>query len=546
MKIFERPLLVALCIGVILIAIVVVTPLSFDDFVLRTMAMYYYRFGRLPYLGSWDHNFPGILIFHYLAIVLFGERDISERFLDVLVQLGFSVLLYGFLRTWMRGRIAAFGVVLYLTYYVSGGPAVYSQRDVYAAMALIGSLYLLVQTSAADGAESRGTHGGFRPGTFRIGLSGFIAGFSVLIRPTFVLPVLLIAVYILRLPYRGTARRWKMAISFLTIGAIPCFAVILFYATIPGGLMELYRSTVLFNLDVYTKLHGDPSWICLNLVWKGLLLPFAVGGMIWARQGKLSFLLHRSLRREDQWLYGGLLATLLFSALVMQKYFPYHFAPFYIFLCPFSALGIEWVCSRIHNRIFRYSALVAFVFLSTFFLTSRLKAPFVFVRAWLHGDDAASQTYSAMYSNPDFGAIPEREVIHYVSLPGNSSGAVEVCSFEPSLRAHLDRRPSGPYNVPTAIALTSDSQAIANPTYTDYQRAWRTVYFDSLCSVKPSFIIFARNTGILSWRDPYRCYLQNLPGFDSLLQTSYRYDTEFGCYQIFRRRPVAAAPDYTP
>ena len=311
------------------------TPLYFDDFVYHTMALYFYRFGRLPYLGSWDHNFPGILIFHYLAIVIFGEQDIGLRLMDVLVQLSFSILFYRFLRTWMRGRSAALGVVMYLAYYVSGGPSVYNQRDVYATMAVIGSLYLLVQTSSMEGAESPGT-----PGAFRTGLSGFIAGFSVLIRPTFVLPVLLITLFLVRFPLRRitTAGPWKMAVSYLTIGAIPCLAVILFYSTIPGGLVELYRSTVLYNFDVYTKLPGDPSWLYLNLIWKGLLIPFAAGGMIWAYRGKLNFLLQRSMRQNEQWLYGGILITSLLSVLVMQKYFMYHF----IF---FSAPLRHWVSS---------------------------------------------------------------------------------------------------------------------------------------------------------------------------------------------------------
>ena len=176
------------------------------------------------------------------------------------------------------------------------------------------------------------------------------------------------------------------------------------------------------------------------------------------------------------------------------------------------------------------------MFLSTFFITARPKAPVAFVTAFLRGENATWSAYSTYYNNPDFGAVPERAVIRYFSLPKNSSGAVEICSFEPPLRAHLARRPAGPYVVPVAIALTSDGRSLANPSYTDYQRAWRSAYFDSLCSVQPAFIILARNTGILSWRDPYRSYLHNLLGFDSLLQSSYRYDTTFGCYQIFRRK----------
>src|ERR1019366_2530731 len=48
-------------------------PLGTDNSVYQSMALAFVRFGRLPYLGSWDENFPGIIPIHAVAIVLFGN-----------------------------------------------------------------------------------------------------------------------------------------------------------------------------------------------------------------------------------------------------------------------------------------------------------------------------------------------------------------------------------------------------------------------------------------------------------------------------------------
>jgi 4-amino-4-deoxy-L-arabinose transferase-like glycosyltransferase len=538
-KPIERPLLVALCISAVFLTIVVISPLSTDDLVYRSMALDLYRFGKIPYLGSWDQNFPGIIPIQYLAILLFGGHDIGVHCLDVILQFGFAILFYKFCRIWLREQTSAIAVVLYIFYYVSGRGSLYSERDVYGVMIIVSALYFILRghTIGHSGRSSGGGRAYFL-------LAGLLAGYSILIRPSFVLAYLLLAAYLLSLQKRknGVWTRWQPILLYCIAGMLPLLVLLLFYASIPGGLEAFYLATIRFNLDVYAALHGSVAFQTVLLIFlgRGLLIPLALLCFIAMRKhsrsasGKERFF--RAWSNNERLLYWSLLLSFLLIAAIQQNYLAYHFAPFYLLLCPFSAIGVEWALEHVRGWFARIGTIVVVGFLYIFFMVGDRSELAGFVQALISGGNPLTAAYAQHHSSPDFGAVPEHAVLRYLSLPGNDTGSVEVCSFEPMLRVHLNRKFAGRYILPTAIALGMKGGTLAAPRYTDYQIAWRQAYMDSLRKNKPQFIILARNTAYWYLHDPYWSYLHNLPGFDSLLLTSYRYDTAFGCYQIFRRK----------
>src|ERR1019366_4251515 len=49
--------------------------------------------GELPYVGTWDQNYPGVLFVHLLALI-FGPSAIAFHLIDVIFQLGMVWILY--------------------------------------------------------------------------------------------------------------------------------------------------------------------------------------------------------------------------------------------------------------------------------------------------------------------------------------------------------------------------------------------------------------------------------------------------------------------
>lgn len=551
MKFFERPLLIALGISAVLLMIVVASPLSVDNLIYQSMALDLLRHGKIPYLGSWDQNFPGIIPIHYAAIILFGEQDISFRFVDVILQLGFVVVFYKFCRFWLSERAAAIAVVLWIFYYVTGRGSIYGERDVYAIMALVAGLYFMYR-----GIEISKTRHGHPRGWLALIVTGLFVGYSIILRPTFGLPFLLIAVFLFSIQDRKSRvwNQWKPVILFSIAGMIPLLVLLSLYAAIPGGLYAMYMATIRFNLDVYTKFNGASGLQTLFIIFvfflgRGYLIPLATIGWIAVRKkshttqptqkATTTFLL-RQLTRNERWLYYSLLLFFIAITIVQRKYLAYHFTPVYLLVCPFSAVGVAWLLQYIRGWFARTSAVVVLVALYIIFMVGDRHEIVGFAQALFEGRNPIEAAYAEHHFSPSFGAVPQWEVLHFLSLPGNDTGSLEICSFEPALRTHLNRTFASPYVMPTAIAWSINGSMRGDtsvaPQFTNYQLAWRLAYVDSLCINKPQFIILARNTVCWNMRDPYRTYLHTIPGFDSLLQASYRYDTAFGCFQIFRRR----------
>src|SRR5687768_4732197 len=52
-------------------------PMSSDNSIYQSMAYDLLQFGRMPYLGSWDQNFPGIVAIHAVVLAIFGGSDLA-------------------------------------------------------------------------------------------------------------------------------------------------------------------------------------------------------------------------------------------------------------------------------------------------------------------------------------------------------------------------------------------------------------------------------------------------------------------------------------
>ncbi len=510
-----------------MLALAFVKPLGFDNAMYQAMAVDLYRFGKVPYIGSWDQNFPGIIYIHYLAILLFGSSDFSIRIFDTIIQILFTGFLYRFWSRWLRPGTAALTAILYIAYYTSAdGHRMLAERDVYAGMVVILSVWLVMK--AREHASA--------PWAWIVA-AGLAGGFGIVLRPTGIIPIAIIGLSILLTDdLRINWLHWTRSLLYVLASLIPIGLVLAYYTDIPGGLEAFYLATIRWNLDLYAKLDNGLTLLALQFARRAFLVPIVIYALIKRREIK-QFLI-RALSRKELIVYIALTVASLGIALIMRKYFDYHFAPFYMLLMPLAAFGIELIASQFRCPLAHHYAILVGVYCATF-LAFIPKAPFAFGLALTMEQNPVEFTSDAQFPDPNWGAKSERAVRQFLSKPENRVGSVEICSFIPYLQLHLGREHVGKYIQLLALAYRLNPDDVSPPRYTDYQLRWQHEYVDAIRTKQPRFIVLTRNTHFGYVDDVYYDLLRYIPGFDSVLGTYYRYDTAFGGYQVFRLRSDA-------
>jgi hypothetical protein len=522
-RIKDRWFLLVLIISACLLSLMVLKPLNFNNQQYQDMALELYRFGKIPYIGTWDQNFPGIIYIHYLIVLLFGPSDIGIRLFDVFVQLVFVAFLYRFWLRWLKPHTAALAAVLYIAYYVSGSFMLLSQRDVYGGMLTVLSLYLLIR--ARNSPRSR---------VLLTAASALIAGYLIVLRPTGLLPVSLLALSVaFNDSFQIVWRRVWIAVLYFLCALMPIAIVLGYYASIPHGLESMYLATIRWNLDLYGRIDNGFVLLLGQFARRAFLTPLAIYGLFVWRRSSLYFSCKPT--RWEVVIYSALLAGYLFIAFLMRKYFDYHFAPFYMLLMPLPAIAIERIADRFSNPLRHHYAIVFGVYAATL-LAYAPKAPLSFGVALMAGQNPMEYAYEVQSPSPMWGAIPERQTMAYMDRKENRQGLVEVCSFTNNLRLHLRREAAGRFVNLLALAYRLNPDDEGRPLFTDYQKRWQREYVDSLRIKQPRFIIVARQTPFGYFADVYDDCLKWVPGFDSLLQSSYHRNTVIGGFNIYQLR----------
>ncbi|MFI5200841.1 MAG: ArnT family glycosyltransferase [Candidatus Kapaibacterium sp.] len=513
-------LITVLAISLAFFLLVLIEPLGSSNAVLHSMALDLVRYGRFPYIGSWDNNFPGIAFLHAIGIVLFGESKVTFRIFDILIELLFVAFLFKFLSRWLQPHAATLAAVLYAAYYVATSN-IYGTQDPYGMMlVLVGTAMILPRKNEIGVSLAR------------IAAGGLFAGLSFLMRPTFVLFIGILGLYILlQTDFPSILSRISRLFLFAVFAMIPSAALLFYYSTIPGGVDTLYTSTIRFNLDLYTKLGGVSFWI--EILRSGLMIPLAIAAIVF-KAIKQPEIFKTPPSKKEAGLFIAFVAAGLFIVLYMGKYWRYHFAPFYMALIPFSAVGIERVMLRVRDELRRHYVMLGCVLFSTFIAYNPI-GPIAFALGLLEHSNPFQTADEARRPSPLYGAKPEHALLAYLEKPENQSGGIEYCGFDPYLRLDLHRPFVGRYTTFHALAFRTDATKIGPPHYTDYQRKWQTDYVRLLEQAKPRFIVLGREMPFWYIHDIYTDCLRYLPGFDSFFQSNYRYDTAFGGFQVYGR-----------
>jgi 4-amino-4-deoxy-L-arabinose transferase-like glycosyltransferase len=499
------PFVVAIIGAAIILLVTLLLPLGFDNDLYESMGWTLYAYHGLPYIASWDHNFPGIVFVHWASIALFGASDFGFRLFDYFVHIAMAGFFYRVLRTWLSPRTSALAAIIFALYYASGQWGLAGQRDTYAAFLLLGAVFAFVKLRTNKKHTS----------LFAM-IIGVVCGATFLMRPTYVFFAFAFLILLFGLP-----NKFKTIIYYLAGCVLPIIAFLLPYVFVPDGLTRVYNTLIRFNLDVYSSVH-----VPINLWSRGRVPIFlsAAVGLFLAFRHKLA-----ETGRQDRTMFLLLAGCALLSPIMMGKYFTYHFEPFMLLAIPFAALGLNCLADLIPIRFLANACL--FFALALFFYAYY---PRHLIKYYFDAQGSSvsrlEATYEQVLSDSLYGLAAQRQVVQYVDCVSAPQDPIEYVSIFPGLRWRLQR--------PSATHFTSVVPLAAySKTVPSYGAAWRREFLQSLEQVSPHIIVVSKSNQWWPFVGKTNdSAITCIPGFDSLLSANYTLDTMIRGYSLYRIR----------
>ncbi len=533
----SRYRLLTILVSTVLLLATVVYPFALDHNIYQSMAWQLVRFHQLPELGSWDTNWPGVVLIHSLSILLFGNSVTAFRVFDGLMHVGMALLIYSLLLRWISPRRAFYCILVVFAFFLFKNQWNSGERDGYVAFLILCETLLLYKIK--DRTELANTK------TWRSDLDalliGILAGLSIVIRPTNGLLSIVLAITFFMLP-RGHRLR---LVSFFCLGSALVLAAVIFpYALVPNGLRELYLSCVRFNLEIYAlPVYGVPfssvSRGQLELLTNIITIACIFGIVLELRKRRSPNLsdAHQSIFKRpitsfDLYLFTAYYLAARLSIIVMAKYWRYQYEGLLILLAVLFALLIEEVMIRSRSKLLRrwglatvaiILVLLAYPWPTASFLVRGLGTshyPIGYAR------DAFAKYYS--YNNRK-----EDDLRAYVQSQTKQGDRIEQICTDPNLYWSSELQPASRFTTILGLGMKRPVSG-----YTEYQLRWRRELIDSLASAKPLLIIVSdspsHHSNFLT-NSPH-VTADSIPGFDSLLSRDYVPDTVIHYWEIFRRK----------
>jgi len=483
-----------------------------------------------PYLGVWNHNFPGIYFFHWLSQELFGETPFGFRLLDFLLQFGAAGMVYYLARRLTGLSLAGFlAAVFYALYYYGMGSAGDGNKE-----AMIGWVFLLALTLTL--ALERKT-------MLQAALVGLCLGFAFLIKPTYGLAGPVFGIYFLA-QGRGLASPVRAAplIMFSFLCLAPSLAVFVYYWRL-NYLTELYQILIQYNYEIYGKMAAPGT---AARIWRHAVLPY----LLLREQPLLLFtalpmiLLGLSGRKSIKdkalfWLTLALIAVGLFNYRFQAKFFDYHQMVFWGLLTIYSGAGCAWlinlVCSRLGRvpaKVFSAAASLALLALMAWGINPGLRnfAAHDCFRPLDRAYQAGFNTEQDLQWTADYYATAE-----YLRPRLKPDDTLVVFGGYPLVPYLLHRK------MPTSFPCTHQLVLVRYGRGLEpWQEKWIERYSDEIISGRPRFFLLNQRfpgsrSKLVSFatRDLDQCFRERFPELYRFFRENYRLRTKLGRIRIY-------------
>ena len=499
-----QPLVVLFLISVLILPAIIFYPFHSDIDIQQVMGFELFRFHGLPYLATWDSNFPGTIVIHAVAIAVFGNSEIALRIMDVIVQIGVIIILYNISRFWLEKFPALLGVALYALFYVRGPGQYMSQKDCFAILPILLTIGACVLAFRTDRPIRRNA---------LMLCSGAFAGLAFWMRPTFGL--LLVTPFISLFDLRSRAGRQAFVFEALGFALILALGL-LPYAMTPHGLQEIYLATIRYNYEIYSHTFSNQDRSPRTWVALGFIVFWALTVLRHKRQHRESIYKPKS-HAEIRFLIATI-SALLIGVLVMRRLASYHFAPFFACFMPVLA-AVIWETQQSFR--WKRTGIVLTIAVAVIALYPwKLAAAFF---SSCHSYSSLVQRFDKHYD----GGVDGVAAV-FIEQHSHPEDTIEVASFTPRIRWRIDRPFGTRYTTPQPLFVLAPDKK-----FTEYQIKWRREYVDDIANPRTKFYIIddARygSTSVMG-------ILMTVPGLQDVIKRDYRLDTIIGTYYIYARR----------
>lgn len=493
-------------IAVLILPVIFLYPFNVDTDHWQWISSVFVRYGGLPYVAAWDHDFPGIMVVHATAMYLFGTSMLSFRLIEYIAILVTVFILFRVSRLWLNETQSFVSAFIFALFYAYGRWDCMGQRDNFAVLPILLAIYWHVTASRSNDAHSK---------YWRIATASAMIGIATCIRPTH---SLLLAAPIFTLYGISDFR----AMAFASIGfLLPLAITIVPYSFIPGGLHRAYTSTFIYNKPIFSN-----SWnsgvLRMYIHDLGNLRSVAVYVML-----SIWFLGYLRLRAKgidsaisrSERLYLTLFYLIELIGIFMQPTLSgHHFTPF--FTC-FIPLLVTTASKVVGDTRWRKPAFVAILV-----AIAAVLYPFGLVKAFIQGGFSIDSAYR--YFGPLHGLEEVSTIASYVTshtVPSNFVGVIG----DPGVAWRIPRRPFNEF--PSEWYFIWHESGLT----TDYQRRWRTEYLRSLQEKLPQYIIVHRDPQETA-QNLFCISMKYTPEIANFIQRHYSLDRLLRDHAIYSRR----------
>jgi hypothetical protein len=474
--------------------------------------------GHPPYLGSWDQNFPGIIVVHAAQILVSGHSQLAFHCFDLVLQLIGSVLLLLLGTRLYDARAGILAAILASLYYVQQGLWMSGERDTYVSILLLAAFYFAFDRK-------------------RPSVVGLLCGMAFLFRPTYATYALIFfawfsfAAVAARFP-RAPAQREDgegtppLPLVAFSVGVLIPLVFFLVLYTVIGGLKDFWDATILFNLKIYGGTGASFSlWEPVRFY--AIAVVAAVFGVsyLWKRE------------RTALYLWAALFMASVLSLLMLYRHSVYHYHPAMTLLLLLSAIGWIRVADVIARKWsfarFVLPALVIFYFMFTTFRGNTIQHVLLDIaKGNIH---SLQESYERYEPSPEFGVSVQTQVGDYLKNHTKANDTVQMF---------------GPYSYPqycAGLLTASRFQTLhaitmrgAGDTLQPFQKEWRSEYMRDMRRAKPRYFI------VCDAPEAFRQYYGGRLGHEILrndfqelgnwLDSTYYPETKIGAFTLYTKR----------
>lgn len=457
--------------------------------------------GELPYIGSYDQNFPGGAILHAVCILLFGHSSLGFAFFDLVLQTIGLCFIAATSRRLVGDTGALLGPVIYALTYIGLGVWNIGQRDAFIVPILAYAVWLLVR-------------GRFH-GKHLIWL-GLACGFMILLRPMFILFAFYPAGFV-----AWKSKEWRPAINILIFGALPALLIILTYAII-GELSTLYESTVQFNLEVYGKFRHGVSMRGSGTMT--LVFAFGLLGIV-----VLAIFDRTKLRAILPVIVASVVAPI--STFIQGQGDAHHMTPSYAMAAVWSAVGLVAILERLGLNKGKQAKLAVAVLGILIILRGSDRLPWDSIDAYARG--ASLQSIYERSRSTDVHLAEEFSVARFLApllAPDDYLYIWSMRIWPYQLTGH-----------PAPTRFQTHEHILMQPKLqplTALQLRWREEIMRDLAAKPPRFILWTTtdNLWLLPNAESSKDQVKRFPEFERLTRDRYELDTVIGGFEILRRK----------